>query len=67
MNKVNKLQKEWKEKTFEEYRIAKLTGTLTKEHKKMVLAILDGGNMFLLESCGFVSLFVAKKYNLIYM
>ena len=66
MNKVNKLQKEWKEKTFEEYRIAKLMGTLTKEHEKMVMAIIDGGNMFSPESCGFVSLFVAKKYNLIY-
>ena len=64
---MGKLQKEWKEITLKEYNVAKLNGKLTNEHNQMVMAILDGGKIFRPESCGFVSLAVAKKYNLFYM
>lgn len=63
---MTKLAKEWKDITLMEYNVARLNDTLTPEHNEMVLAILDGGRMFSPDSCGFVSKFVAEKYNLIY-
>lgn len=64
---MTKLAKEWKDITNMEYNIARLNDTLTPDHSEMVMAILDDSKCFSPNSCGFVSLYVAKKYNLIYV
>ena len=64
---MTKLAKEWKDITNMEYNIARLNDTLTPEHSEIVMAILDDSKCFSPNSCGFVSLYVAKKYNLIYI
>lgn len=63
---MTKLAKKWKKITKLEYKIAILTDTLTPEHSEMIMAILNSNDCSSLDSCGFVSLYVAKKYNLIY-
>mgnify|MGYP003302052122 FL=1 len=63
---MGKLQQKWKDITINEYNVAKRNNKLSESHTQMVLAILDSSKCFSLESCGYVSLYVAKKYNLIY-
>lgn len=63
---MTKLAKEWKDITNMEYNVAKSNDTLTPKHSEIVLAILDGSKCFSPDSCGFVSLYVAEKYNLKY-
>ena len=63
---MGELQKRWKDVSFSEYYKAVKNNSLTEEHTIMVLAILDDSNCFSPDSCGYVSLYVAKQYGLIY-